>query len=67
MADRMTEQQAAQEAAGATWKWWGPIERPWAPDRVVDNLGRPEKNLQYWFRGFWRLHPRSRPKEVAEC
>ena len=64
--DAMTEAEAAQRAAGETWRWWGPIERSWAPDLVTDSLGRPEKNLQWWFRGFWRLHPRSRPKDLAE-
>ena len=52
----------AVTAAGETWKWWGPIERPWRPDPVVDSLGRPEKNLQWWWRGFWQQHPQGMPK-----
>lgn len=46
---------AAQEAAGKTWKWWGSIERPWAPDPYIVQSG---PNLVEWFKHFFRANPR---------
>lgn len=46
----------AISASGETWKWWGPILRPWAP------CPYGASNLREWFKAHWNALPDRAPK-----
>lgn len=48
----------AKKASAATFKYWGPIVRPWAP------CPYGETNLASWFKRHWAAHPATDPRTI---